>query len=131
MPISLERIGATVEKYMLDEIVIVRKGEKVMDPITLELTATETVLYTGKAMVSPMGDPASTRIGEREVQRTQYEIAIPRVNGAIDFKPNDIIRVTTSANPELLERDIFVHDTVNGTFFTHVRFKGFYDEVAT
>ena len=128
--INLNSIARTVEKFMLDTVEVKRKTGQTLDPITLQYTPNYTVIYSGKGFVAPMGDPAGTTLGATNVQRIQYEVAVPRE--CPEVLPNDVVEVTASADGSLVSAGdvLFVHDQIPTTFFTHRRIKTFKDTPA-
>lgn len=125
MAINLTKIGKTAEKYMQDEISIVRKTGETLDPVTLQMTATYVTVYTGKAWVSPVGDPQNTSSGSKSVYRTQYEIGIP--SSSSEILPNDKVTITTTSMSSFVGRELYVHEEIIGTFSAFRRFKAYKD----
>lgn len=115
---------------MPDTILIRRQTGVLMNPVDMEEDPVYETIYTGKAFVTPMGDPAGTLLASEDVYRTQYEIGVPRETPEV--KSNDEILVIVSADPLFVASDdpIYVHDIIHATFFTHRRIKGFRDRSA-
>ena len=123
MAINLDRIGKVVERYMYDQVQIVRRpadASMTMNSTTLALTYTETTIFRGKAMVSAMGSPAGSNLGGNvPVARLTYEVAIPL--GAELIQPNDTIIVTAARDPQLVGRRLRITGTIPTTMVTHRR----------
>jgi hypothetical protein len=127
--IDLDGIAITVEAYMIDTVDIKRQTDTLMDVVTMEDTPVYTLIYSGKAFVSPVGDPAGTLRATEDVYRVQYEIGLPRT--AAEIKPGDQVWVTASNDPSFaISEPLLVHDEVTATFFTHRRVKAFRDRSA-
>lgn len=119
---SLAKIAKAVEKYMIDEVSVTRSAgsESVLNPVTLELTPVTTVVYTGKAMVSPEGGVYGANLGGANTSETRFEVGIPHDSPGV--MPNDIVEVTSSANnPGMIGMKIVVTGQIDSTFFTHRR----------
>lgn len=123
MAINLDRIGKIVERYMYDQVQIVRRptdGNITMNNTTLALTYTEATIYRGKAMVSAMGSPAGSNLGGNvPVARLTYEVAIPL--GAELIEPNDTVLVTVARDPQLVGKRLRITGTIPTTMVTHRR----------
>lgn len=127
--VDLDALAATVEQYMPDTVIIKRETGREMNPVSMEEEPIYTEIYNGKAFVTPMGDPAGTLRASEAVQRVQYEVGVPRECPPV--KPNDVVEVITSADPDWAAREpLYVHDEINATFFTHRRIKAFRDQNA-
>jgi hypothetical protein len=117
---NLGKIAKIVEKYMLDEVEIFRPGAQSVDPVTLVLTTASVDVYSGKAMVLPMGSPAETRFSGQHTIATMFEVAIPR--DAEPVLPNDEVVVSSSLNnPDMEGKRFIVIGDVDATFKTHRR----------
>lgn len=119
---NLAKIARTVEKYMLDEVTVVRPNldAAVVNPSTLLLENTPTAVYDGKAMVTASGVPYSSVLGGENTSATIFEVGIPR--DADPVLPNDIVTVTESLNnPDMIGMVLYVTGEVMSTFFTHRR----------
>jgi len=128
--INLNSIARTVEKFMTDTVTIQRRTGNVLNEITLQSSPSYETVYTGKAFIAPMGDPAGTTLGGENVQRIQYEIGVPRTSAEI--LPNDVVTVDVSADASLISAGstFYVHDQIPTTFLTHRRIKVFKDTSA-
>lgn len=129
MSINLDSVAATVERYMIAQCEITRVTGEVYNEVTMEVSKTKELVYTGKCFISPMGDPQGTRYGPEDVYRIQFELALPRSSPAT--MPNDQVEIFSSPDPRSVADDYFVHDEIPSTFLTHRRIKVFRDRAAT
>ncbi|NIN66323.1 MAG: hypothetical protein GTO63_16860 [Anaerolineae bacterium] len=125
MALNLDRISKTVERYMADSVTVERKTGEAMNPTTMVVTPTWQEIYTGVAFIAPMGDPEGTRLGGEDIERIQYEIAIPKDSERV--LPNDRVTVDVSNDDSLVDTVFWVRDEIPTTFQTHRRLRAFRD----
>lgn len=117
---SLAKISKTVEKYMIDEVSIVRPGAEAVTPVTLELTRSTTEVYSGKAMVSASGEVYDSNLGGMVTAETRFEVGIPAESD--DILPNDEVVVLSSVNnPNMEGMRLIVIGQIDTTWLTHRR----------
>lgn len=102
----------SIERYMVDTVMIYRPQDvdaMQIDPATLELLPTEVeILYEGKALVSPMGDPGDQTVGLGVRSTSYYTVAIPVMD--VEFEPDDVLVVVQAANDSQMQDKTFVID---------------------
>lgn len=134
--LNLPRLGKVVEKYMLDVVQILRRSGQATDPNTLVVTDTYAVLYTGKGFVTPIAspnnpgagsDPMNQSIGDTQITRIDYEIAVPLAAG--DFDPGDRVVLVSAYDPDLLGKIFIVTGPIPSTFASHRRLSAYMDQV--
>jgi hypothetical protein len=95
----------TMERYMVDTVMIYNPqdiDEQAVDPTTLALIpGAEDVLYEGKALVSPMGDPGDQLVGLGPRTSLYYTVALPVVD--VDFPPDCLMIVTKATNDSQMQ----------------------------
>jgi Family of unknown function (DUF6093) len=119
---NMERIKATVEKYMLDEVTVTRydQDDATVNTTTLAITVAETEIYSGKAMVTPTGVPYSEQFAAGWRATTQFEVGVPADTDPV--LPNDVVVVTGSLNNEqMVGMELLVIGSVESGFKSHTR----------
>jgi hypothetical protein len=100
----------SIERYMVDTVMIYRPQDldaMSIDPNTLELIEGEVeILYEGKALVSPMGDPGDQTIGLAVRSTLYYTVALPVMD--VQFDPDDVMQVVHAANDSQMQDQTFV-----------------------
>jgi hypothetical protein len=123
MTINLDRMAKVAERYMLDQVQVLREetdASMVMNPVTLALTVDSTIVYTGKGMVSALGSAGDVTLGGvTPVAKITYEVAIPLA--AAEVKPNDVVLVTTARDPQLQGQRLRVVGIMPTTFLVSRR----------
>lgn len=120
---ELPFLRSEIEALMVDTCTIRRKnGPGVPDPVTLKITPTYDVVYSGKCRVQ-LRDTVATRpdAGERlaTVVRTILQVPVS-VTGV---EVGDEVLMVTSADPDLVGRTLRVRSLFHKTHATSRRFE--------
>lgn len=107
-----------VEKHLTDSCRITRDRQGVYDDV-LEMATGRLltrpldpeVIYEGPCMVRPTGI-GQTVEGARVVERRGYAVSLP--HDAPRFRQGDVVTITASADPDLVDRQLVLIDGTQG-----------------
>ncbi len=88
---------SVIEKYMVDTVKIIQEEDIDDQPVDEDLQlipASPLVLYEGKALLSPMGDPGDIQLGLGNRSVVYYNVALPVLD--VHFPPDCWIIVVSS-----------------------------------
>lgn len=87
-------------RIMTDQCVVIRDAAPVFDPVTGLITTSGTIVYAGRCWIAPSrsADPA---VASTEAQTRSIVID---VDHAAPVAMGDVVRVTVSADPDLIGR---------------------------
>jgi len=102
-----------------------------VNPVTLELEPPEEeILYEGKGLVSPMGDPGDQMIGLGPRTSLYYNVALPVMD--CDIHVDDVLTVLAAANDSQLQDATLVIDgQVPSSITVYKRLRARLDEEAS
>ena len=131
---SFPSATSSIERYMTDTVRITRPtdiDDEAIDPVTLKiLESVPEILYEGKALISPMGDPGDQLIGMGPRVTLYYTVALPVLD--IDFIPDDVITVLQAvSDTQMVDRRFIVEGQIPSTIMVYKRLRARMDEEAS
>ena len=118
--LNLRPISLVVERFMLDQVVINRYGEPVLDEDTLLLVRPREQIYVGKGFIAPEGGAYRTDLGGEQTATTRFEVAIPAAADMI-FPDDEVTCTYSEFNPGMINMVFVVVGEIESTFYTHRR----------
>lgn len=119
---GLPFLRAQAASMQTQQIVIVRNGtlaDGTPDPTTGEVAPVPSTVYTGAARVKPLkrvSGGGDTNDGETTASASIFIVSVP--HNATGIRPGDIVRITASLDPDLLEdtlRVVVIEDSEQTT----------------
>lgn len=131
---SFRAASRTMGRYMVDTVRVHRPvdlDDASVDPVTLALVPSEPeILYEGKALLSPMGDPGDQLIGMGPRSSLYYTVALPVVD--CDFHPDDVITVLDApSDSQLLDSILILEGQIPSTITVYKRLRARLDVEAS
>jgi hypothetical protein len=116
-PSAAARLGqARAESMMTDACTIVRlSATPVTNPVTGVVTRPETEMYAGVCRVRP-GGARQVEAGGQVLQAITHTVSVPVSH--TDVLPDDVVIVTASGDPALVEARLRVREVARGTHIT-------------
>lgn len=111
--------AAEAEKLMIDTCHISRAGGgRTFDKTTNTYSDGATDIYTGKCRVKPSSLSSNTTVqaGEQAVGLWPYVVSVPLSVSGVEL--GDVVRITSSRDPALEDRELRVRVVGRGTHLT-------------
>jgi hypothetical protein len=123
-----------IERFMVDTIMIFRNvdvDDQAVDPATLKLITPEPeILYEGRALISPMGDPGEQTIGMGPRNVTYYTVALPLID--LEIMDNDVLVVVAAGNdPQMQDKTFRVEGEIVSSIMVYKRLRARLDTEAS
>lgn len=103
-----------VEGFLVDECIVREPGIPVFDPDDgYDSVASGATVYEGRCRLRPTGGERIVMAGEAQVTLRMFDLTVPW--DATGFKVNQLVTITSSNDPHLLDRVYNVRDVQGGS----------------